>query len=90
MGEGMVSMIKQVGVFIICSQMLLHFKPSESYGKYLRLLVSMMILIQLLLPCIKLFTGEGEGNLLNRILYYEQVLQSDMESIQFTCEEAEE
>ena len=42
--------IGQVGIFLICAQTLIHFRPRESYEKYLKLLLSVMLLIQLLQP----------------------------------------
>ena len=42
--------IGQVGIFLICAQTLIHFRPRESYEKYLKLLLSVMLLIQLLRP----------------------------------------
>ncbi len=60
--DGLLSSIRQIGVFMICAQALIHFKPKGSYEKYLKLLVSAMILVQLLSPIAALFTGkEGQG-----------------------------
>lgn len=42
--------IKAMGIFLICAQMLIHFRPKGTYAKYLRLLVSIMLLVQLLEP----------------------------------------
>lgn len=46
---------------MICAQAIVHFRPEESYAKYLKLLVSAMVLIQLFLPLGRfLFHGDGE------------------------------
>ena len=42
--------ICRTGIFMICAQTITHFRPNESYEKYLKLLVSVMVLIQLFLP----------------------------------------
>lgn len=42
--------IRTIGIFLICAQMMIHFKPNGTYVKYLRLLVSIMILVQLMEP----------------------------------------
>jgi len=42
--------ICRVGIFMICAQAIVHFRPQEVYEKYLKLLVSVMVLIQLFLP----------------------------------------
>ena len=58
----MLTMIKQVSVFIICAQMILHFKAEQKYGKYLKLLIGMMVLVQLFAPLMTLF-GQSEESL---------------------------
>lgn len=78
--------IGRVGIFIICAQVLVHFKPKASYEQYLKMLVSAMILIQLLMPVCELFTGEGEQSLAKRVEWFEKEmmgfeaqLQTEME-----------
>lgn len=62
MWQGLVGSIRQIGVFMICAQALIHFKPKGSYEKYMKLLVSAMILVQLLSPVAALLSGgEGKG-----------------------------
>ncbi len=46
----LIECIGKIGVFLICTQVLVHFRPRESYEKYLRLLASTMILLQFLVP----------------------------------------
>ena len=47
---------------MICAQAVIHFRPQESYEKYLKLLVSAMVLIQMFLPIGRiLFWGDSEG-----------------------------
>lgn len=57
---GFVKAICQVGTFMICAQAIVHFRPKASYEKYLKMLVSAMILIQLLIAISGIFTSEGE------------------------------
>ena len=53
--------ICRIGVFVICAQAVVHFRPQAAYEKYLKLLVSVMVLIQLFLPVSRiLFHGNGE------------------------------
>ena len=49
--------ICRVGIFMICAQAIVHFRPKEAYEKYLKLLVSAMVLVQLFLP----LGGGGPG-----------------------------
>ena len=74
MGESWFGIIKQVGIFMICAQMLLHFKASENYGKYIRLLMSMMVLIQLAVPLSGLLRGRTGENLAQGLTRYETLL----------------
>lgn len=54
--------ICRTGIFMICAQTIVHFRPNESYEKYLKLLVSVMVLIQLFLPVGAFFAGvSGSG-----------------------------
>lgn len=54
--------ICRIGIFMICAQAVVHFRPQASYEKYLKLLVSAMVLIQLFLPVSRfLFHGDGEA-----------------------------
>lgn len=85
----MLQVIKQVGIFMICAQMLLHFKPAESYGKYLKLLISLMVLAQLVVPLFTIFGQTGETAFFGRISFYEEALSGEMEKINITCVTAE-
>ena len=50
-----------MGIFIICAQAVIHFSPSNAYAKYLKLLLSMMVLIQLLQPILVITVGKNAG-----------------------------
>ena len=88
MGESLLQMIRQTGIFIVCAQMLLHFRPSEVYGKYIRLLMSMMVLALLIGPIAQIF-GKGTAEPLeNRVLFYNEALEREMEEAEKTGAEA--
>lgn len=70
--EDWVGYIKRVGIFIICAQALIHFKPKGVYEKYIRLLVSSMILVQLLEPLGNLFGYLEKGELTRRMKEMEE------------------
>lgn len=88
--ERLFATIRQVGVFIVCARMILHFKPAESYGKYMKLLVSMLVLVQLLAPVMEIFGGEGRRTLRESVLFYEKELADTMDNIKITSVTAEE
>ncbi len=50
MAEQLFETLRRLGIFMICAQTIVHFRPKEADEKYIRLLVSIMILIQLLIP----------------------------------------
>ena len=51
--EDFLDMIRGIGIFIICAQAVTHFRPKASYEKYLKVLVSIIVLVMLMLPCFK-------------------------------------
>lgn len=53
--------VKQIGIFMICAQAILHFKPSDKYEKYMKLLISIMVLVQILMPIVQCFSKESSA-----------------------------
>ena len=51
--------ICRMGIFMICAQAVIHFRPKGTYEKYLKLLVSVMVLTQLFLPIGNFLMGKG-------------------------------
>ena len=79
--------ICKTGIFIICAQVLLHFRPKASYEKYLKMLVSAMILIQLFMPMSELFK-QGQGQTLKeRVAWFEAELELRMNEAALGYEE---
>ena len=74
-------------VFIICAQVLVHFRPNGSYEKYMKMLVSAMILIQLIGPVSVIFTGDGDKSLKARAEWFEGELEKSMEQAAAEYEE---
>ena len=74
-------------VFIICAQVLVHFRPNGSYEKYMKMLVSAMILIQLIGPVSVIFTGAGEKSLKARVERFEGELEKNVEQAAAEYEE---
>lgn len=56
--DELLKVICRVGIFTICAQALVHFRPKESYEKYFRLLISGMIIFQLLLSVEAILLGD--------------------------------
>lgn len=72
--------ICRVGIFMICAQAIVHFRPQEAYEKYLKLLVSVMILIQLFLPVGSFFLGGGMEETVRRLELFRAELEQEMET----------
>lgn len=67
--------IKTMSIFLVCAQTLIHFKPKGAYEKYIRLLVSVMLLVQLLEPIGSLLGILRKGELQNRMQNIERRLE---------------
>ncbi len=72
--------ICRIGIFMICAQAIIHFRPRETYEKYLKLLVSAMILIQLFLPIGSFLLGGGMEQTLQRLEQLRTQLEKEMDS----------
>ena len=68
--------IGQAGIFLICAQTVVHFRPKESYDNYLKLLLSVMLLLQLLQPVLTAL-GSAEGwNVEEQVAGFTEELQT--------------
>lgn len=83
MWEGLLNSIRQMGVFMICAQALIYFKPKGSYEKYLKLLVGAMILVQLLSPVAALLSDKEGQSLEERIKFYSNSFEQGMGEAMF-------
>ncbi len=61
MFDSFLEAIGRIGIFMICARAIVHFRPKEADEKYMKLLVSIMVLIQLFLPLGGFLLGGG-GN----------------------------
>lgn len=88
MADALFQAICRTGVFMICAQAVVHFRPREAYEKYLKLIVSVMILLQLFLPLGGLFadTRQGTGDLLGSMV---QGLEAELEAAAGRAREAD-
>ena len=55
--------MKMISIFLICAQTLIHFRARGTYVKYLRLLVSIMLLVLLMEPFARVFGFLESGEL---------------------------
>lgn len=76
-------MICRMGIFVICAQTIIHFRPDRSYEKYLKLLVSIMILIQIFLPVGEFFLGDYHSNIMEQVDRFQKELEESTREAQF-------
>lgn len=89
MQSDIVKAICGIGIFIICAQMMIHFRPDNSYEKYLKMLVSAMILLLMLRPLAALLHGGEGAGLQERVEWFARQLADDMEEAAGSMEQAE-
>lgn len=70
--------IAQIATFMICAQTIAHFRPKESYAKYLRMLLSLMILVQIFQPFCSLFFGVSSRELTMAVEEFQEKLDESM------------
>ena len=90
MQSGIVKTICQVGVFIVCAQMLVHFRPERSYVKYLKMLVSSMIVFQVIVSLKGLIAGGAGTDIRRQAEEFERQLEESMRAASQSREQAEE
>ncbi len=81
--------ICRAGIFMICAQAIVHFRPQEAYEKYLKLLVSVMILIQLFLPVGSFLLGGGIEETAKRLEMFRRELEQELSLTQTQAEETD-
>lgn len=89
MGDRLLEVIKQVGIFMICAQMILHFKPSDRYNKYIKLLISIMVLVQLAVPVMGILGGKGTQGFLEKVNFYSASINEGLKDANITSANAE-
>ena len=82
--------IGQAGIFLICAQTVVHFRPKESYDKYLKLLLSVMLLLQLLQPVLTMFGGGDGWNAEEQVTGFMQELQTVLTRASEQAEQSQE
>lgn len=82
--------ICQLGIFMICAQAIVHFRPNGSYEKYLKMLVSVMLLVQVFLPFTKMFSSDTQQGIEKNIAQFEQKIEETMNQALRTAAETDD
>lgn len=76
--------ICQIGIFMICTQAMMHFSPNGSYKKYIKMLVSVMILVQVFRPISGLLSSGSQFSFEDRVAWFEEQVEVNMEQVSIT------
>ena len=89
MAQQFFQIVCRLGIFMVCARLLIHFRAKESYEKYLKLLVSVMILIQLFLPLGNFLSAEKKEAGLKELEGIRQEFEAELERAQLQAQEAD-
>ncbi len=81
--------ICRTGIFMICAQAIVHFRPNGSYEKYLKLLMSIMVLIQLFVPIGSFFLKGGGMKTAELLEQFEKELSTGMQEAEKNARDAD-
>lgn len=54
----MIRIIKEIGIFIVIAQSVLYFVPGQTYAKYVKVIIGIIMIAQIARPILTLITGE--------------------------------
>lgn len=54
----MLAIVKEMGIFVVFAQAVLFFVPKETYAKYVKVLIGIMVIAKLISPMFTLFSNE--------------------------------
>ncbi|MCI8431545.1 MAG: hypothetical protein HFI16_15045 [Lachnospiraceae bacterium] len=81
--------ICRMGIFMICIRAIIHFRPNETYEKYLRLLAGIMVMIQLFMPVGRFILGKGGQEAAEILEQFRKELELGMEEAMESAEAAD-
>ena len=90
MGYSFLEFMKRIGIFIVCTQSLLHFTAGKSYEKYIKLLIGIMILAQFATPLRTVFLKGEKGELWEEIERFQMELEEAAGNVVWDYEEEDE
>lgn len=76
MGGEFLDSLKNIGVFILCAQCLMHFTAGKAYEKYVKLLIGIMVLAQFTVQARAVFLGADNAGLWEEIERFQRELES--------------
>ncbi|MDR2889251.1 MAG: stage III sporulation protein AF [Lachnospiraceae bacterium] len=74
--------IKRTGIFLICAESILHFAPGNSYQKYIKVLIGIMVLAQFIIPLKAIISGQERAVIEQQIEGFTKVIENRSEEMQ--------
>ena len=79
----MISIIKEICIFMIIAQAVLFFVPSNSYMKYVKILVGIIMILRITQPIFGIISGEEiKQEMQNRITELEKNIETSQEGLE--------
>ena len=75
MGAQFLELLKKVTVFMLAGQLIVHFLPAGGYEKYVKMMISIMVLSQIVLPILSLGKFDAAG-------VYDSAMDKDEQEIE--------
>lgn len=75
MGNGFLETLKEVTIFMLAGQMLVHLLPTLEYKKYARVILGVMLLSRLALPILSLADSGAQTSFSEAFTQYEQEME---------------
>ena len=75
MGAQFLELLKKVTVFMLAGQLIVHFLPAGGYEKYVKMMISIMVLSQIVLPILSLGEFDAAGVYDSAMDKYEQEIE---------------
>lgn len=85
MGEAFIFLVKRIGIFLIIGQTILHFGIGAGYEKYVRVVISFMVVAQLAAGILSFFHADSGSYIEELIMSYEQ----DIATMEFDLRQLE-
>ena len=70
--------ICRVSIFLICAQAVIRFCPKEAYEKYLKLLVSILVMVQLIFPVTSFLFGKDSQDFMSQLEGFQETMDREM------------
>lgn len=68
----MIELIREIGIFIVIAQAVLYFVPGETYAKYVKVIIGILMIAKTMQPVLAFATGDEWEEILERPIDFAQ------------------